>query len=29
MLIMVVPAVALLVVFAYVAMLGNIIAWQD
>ena len=28
-LIMVVPAVLLLVVFAYVAMLGNIIAWQD
>jgi putative aldouronate transport system permease protein len=28
-LIMVVPAVGLLVVFAYVAMLGNIIAWQD
>lgn len=28
-LIMVLPAVGLLVVFAYVAMLGNIIAWQD
>ena len=28
-LIMVLPAVLLLVVFAYVAMLGNIIAWQD
>ena len=26
---MVLPAVVLLVVFAYVAMLGNIIAWQD
>ena len=28
-LVMVLPAVALLVVFAYVPMLGNVIAWQD